>query len=226
MWALQENMHMKITEAAKKRYSTKKFEANQSLSPEQLADIQTLLRLSPSSVNAQPWHFLMATTEQGMARVASAAQGPYLANQSKILQASLSVVLCVKTDLSDAYLEDLLNQEEADGRIDSDDMKDKVRKVRQFYVDLHRVTWGDTQAWMEKQVYLNFGALLLGVGAMGLDAVPIEGVDLTVLDAEFDLGAQGYKALAVVAIGHRASDDFNANLPKSRWPEARIFTQI
>ncbi len=42
-----------------------------------------------------------------------------------------------------------------------------------------------------KQVYLNVGNFLLGVAAMGLDAVPIEGVDFAILDEEFDLKAQG-----------------------------------
>ncbi len=49
----------------------------------------------------------------------------------------------------------------------------------------------DDDQWMAKQVYLNVGNFLLGVAAMGLDAVPIEGVDFAILDEEFDLKAQG-----------------------------------
>ncbi len=217
---------MNIIEIAQTRYSTKKFDANRPISDELMAQVKDLLRLSPSSVNSQPWHFVIAGTEAGKARIAKAAQGSYIANESKILEASHALVFCVKTDLSDDYLQDLVDQEEQDGRIDSDEMKGKVKKVRAFYADLHRKDCGDTQCWMEKQVYLNMGAFLLGVQALDLDAVPIEGIDTQVLDQEFDLISQGYKALAVVAIGYKDPNDFNAKLPKSRWPEARIISEI
>ncbi|WP_044409101.1 oxygen-insensitive NAD(P)H-dependent nitroreductase NfsB [Thiomicrospira microaerophila] len=217
---------MNIINIAQTRYSTKKFDPARSLSADQLADIKALLRLSPSSVNSQPWHFVISTNPTGKARIAKAAGGQYVANESKINDASCVVVFCVKTDLTDDYLEALLDQEQQDGRIDSEEMKGKVRKVRGFYADLHRVQWLDTQCWMEKQVYLNMGAFLLGVGALGLDAVPIEGVDTKVLDTEFDLTAKGFKALAVVAIGYQADNDFNAKLPKSRWPESSLFCEV
>lgn len=217
---------MDILEVLSRRYSTKKFDASRSLTSEQLTAVKALLRLSPSSVNSQPWHFIISDTVQGKARIAKASGGRYVANESKILDAAFSVVFCVKTHFTDDYLEALLEQEQQDGRIDSEEMKAKVRKVRAFYADLHRVEWHDTQCWMEKQVYLNMGAFLLGVGAMELDAVPIEGVDTTILDAEFGLTEQGYKALAVVAVGFQTEDDFNAKLPKSRWPDSMLFTEV
>ncbi|MGE4502002.1 MAG: oxygen-insensitive NAD(P)H nitroreductase [Thiomicrospira sp.] len=218
---------MNIIDVAQTRYSTKKFDANRPIPNDVLAQVKTLLRLSASSVNSQPWHFILAGTETGKRRIADAAKvGPYASNESKIMNASHSVVFCVKTDMSDDYLEALLNQEEQDGRIESEEMKGKVRATRAFYADLHRKTWLDTQCWMEKQVYLNMGSFLLGVGALGLDAVPIEGVDTDMLNTEFDLTAQGYKALAVVAIGYKDPNDFNAKLPKSRWPESRIISEI
>lgn len=217
---------MNIVEIAQTRYSTKKFDKARRISDSDLAQIKALLRLSPSSVNAQPWHFIISGTDEGKARIAKAAQGPYAANESKILHSSHTIVYCVKTDFSDDYIHAITNQEESDGRIDSQEMKDKVNAVRTFYADLHRKTWHDTQCWMEKQVYLNMGTLLLGAGALGLDAVPIEGVDTEVLDEEFNLPNQGYKALAVVSLGYKQAEDFNASLPKSRWPEAQIITEV
>lgn len=218
---------MNIIDIAQSRYSTKKFDANRRISDEVMAQVKALLRLSASSINSQPWHFIVAGTQDGKRRIADAAKvGPYASNESKIMNASHSIVFCVKTDFSDDYIHALTNQEESDGRIDSADMKDKVNAVRTFYADLHRKDWGDTQCWMEKQVYLNMGSFLLGVGALGLDAVPIEGVDTQILDQEFDLANQGYKALAVVAVGYKDPNDFNAKLPKSRWPESRIISEI
>ena len=41
---------------------------------------------------------------------------------------------------------------------------------------MHRKDLNDDAEWMAKQVYLNVGNFLLGVAALGLDAVPIEGL--------------------------------------------------
>ncbi|PLO61769.1 NAD(P)H nitroreductase, partial [Klebsiella pneumoniae] len=95
-----------------------------------------------------------------------------------------------------------------------------------FFADMHRKELKDDDQWMAKQVYLNVGNFLLGVAAMGLDAVPIEGVDCAILDEEFDLKAQGYTSLVVVPVGHHSVEDFNATLPKSRLPQSTTITEI
>ncbi|WP_178861571.1 oxygen-insensitive NAD(P)H nitroreductase [Thiomicrorhabdus cannonii] len=215
---------MNLTEIAKSRYATKKFDASKRIPDETFEQIKALLRLSPSSVNSQPWHFIIADTAAGKQRLAKGAQGNYSANEAKILNASHVILFCVKTEMSDVYLQHLLDNEDKDGRFPASENKLMAGKVRAFYADLHRKQWNDTPSWMEKQVYLNMGTLLLGAGALGIDAVPIEGIDKQVLNTEFGLTAQGYAAVAIVALGYRAEDDFNAALPKSRLPQEEIFT--
>lgn len=111
---------MNIIDIAQTRYSTKQFDANRRISDEIMAQVKALLRLSASSINSQPWHFIVAGSEVGKRRIADAAKvGPYASNESKIMNASHSIVFCVKTDFSDDYIHALTNQEESDGRIDS-----------------------------------------------------------------------------------------------------------
>lgn len=215
---------MNLTDIAKSRYATKKFDVGKRIPDETFEQIKALLRLSPSSVNSQPWHFIIADTPAGKQRLAKGAQGQYSANEAKILNASHVILFCSKTDLSDAYLQHLLDNEEQDGRFPTPENKVMAGKVRAFYADLHRKELKDTVYWMEKQVYLNMGTILLGAAALGIDAVPIEGIDKPVLNAELGLAAQGYTAVAMVAMGYRAEDDFNAALPKSRLPQEEIFT--
>lgn len=52
-------------------------------------------------------------------------------------------------------------------------------------------------------------------------------LQLKALNEEFNLPEKGYTALAVVAFGYRAKDDFNIprNTPKSRLSEETIFTK-
>ncbi|TGC51635.1 nitroreductase family protein, partial [Salmonella enterica] len=66
---------MDIVSVALQRYSTKAFDPSKKLTAEEADKIKTLLQYSPSSTNSQPWHFIVASTEAGQARVANSAAG-------------------------------------------------------------------------------------------------------------------------------------------------------
>ncbi|EAO3832633.1 oxygen-insensitive NAD(P)H nitroreductase [Salmonella enterica subsp. enterica serovar Aberdeen] len=217
---------MDIVSVALKRYSTKAFDPSKKLTAEEADKVKTLLQYSPSSTNSQPWHFIVASTEEGKARVAKSAAGNYTFNECKMLDASHVVVFCAKTAMDDAWLERVVDQEDADGRFATPEAKAANDKGRRFFADMHRVSLKDDHQWMAKQVYLNVGNFLLGVAAMGLDAVPIEGFDAEVLDAEFGLKEKGYTSLVVVPVGHHSVEDFNAGLPKSRLPLETTLTEV
>ncbi|TGD16251.1 oxygen-insensitive NAD(P)H nitroreductase [Salmonella enterica subsp. enterica serovar Poona] len=217
---------MDIVSVALKRYSTKAFDPSKKLTAEEADKIKTLLQYSPSSTNSQPWHFIVASTEEGKARVAKSAAGSYTFDERKMLDASHVVVFCAKTAMDDAWLQRVVDQEDADGRFATPEAKAANDKGRRFFADMHRVSLKDDHQWMAKQVYLNVGIFLLGVAAMGLDAVPIEGFDAEVLDAEFGLKEKGYTSLVVVPVGHHSVEDFNAGLPKSRLPLETTLTEV
>jgi len=213
-----------LSDVVLSRYATKKFDADKRIADADFEQIKALLRFSPSSINSQPWHFIIADNGAGKQRLAKGAEGAYSANHPKILDASHVVLFCAKTEVTDDYLQKVTDQEEVDGRFAKPEAKELAMKVRTFYTDLHRKDWNDVACWTQKQVYLNIGTVLLGAGILGIDAVPIEGVDLDVLNQEFDLSNQGLTAVAVVALGYRADEDANASLPKSRFPEKETFT--
>lgn len=217
---------MNLKDIAEKRYSTKVFDPKRKISTTDFEQIRALLRLSPSSVNSQPWHFIVAHTPEGKTRIRSGTRGEAFSfNDAKLRDASHAILFCVKTGIDDAYLRHLLAREEEDGRFSGPVFKkEDMVKGRARFTDIHRYELKDAQHWLEKQVYLNLGMVLLGAAALGVDAVPIEGIDRPALDAEFGLREKGYSALVMVALGYRAADDFNAALPKSRLPEDEILT--
>ena len=79
---------MDIVSVALKRYSTKAFDPTKKLTAEQAEKLKTLLQFSPSSTNSQPWHFIVASTDEGKARVAKSAAGGFAFNERKMLDAS------------------------------------------------------------------------------------------------------------------------------------------
>ncbi len=217
---------MDITPYVQRRYTTKKFDPDFTLDPAQVEQLVTLLHQAPSSVNSQPWHFLIVESTAAKGRLAKAAEGPYQANNAKFKEAALSVVLCLRTGAADAHIERVVAQEQVDGRLANAEVQAATLKGRFFYLDLHRYNHKDLPHWQAHQLYIALGFLLLGASAMGLDACPIEGFDPEVLDREFDLRAQGYTSVVCAAIGRRAADDFNAKLPKSRLPLAEVVTRL
>ena len=147
-------------------------------------------------------------------------------NTKKILEASHVVVFCTRTNADKEYMQHLLDQEDKDGRYPNDEIKQMMNGGRKMFADIHRYDLKDFQHWMEKQVYLNMGSFLLGVAALKIDALPMEGIDIKALDEEFGLREKGFTTIGVVALGYRTETDFNSSTPKSRLPEEEIITQI
>ena len=88
--------------------------------PEQAEQIKTL----PYDPAPTPgWHFIVASTEEGKARVAKSAAGNYVFNERKMLDASHVVVFCAKTAMDDAWLKLVVDQEDADGRFATPEAK-------------------------------------------------------------------------------------------------------
>ncbi|MGP4120654.1 oxygen-insensitive NAD(P)H nitroreductase [Psychrobacter aquimaris] len=214
-----------ITEAMNWRYSTKEFDANKKISEADFQSLKDILRLSPSSTNIQPWHFVIADDEAGKARIAKGTEGMFEFNTAKVKDASHVIIFCSRIYADDEFLHEVLDKEEADGRFAEPKLKEQMHQVRKMFLDIRRYEQKDEPHWLVEQVYLNMGALLLGAATLGIDAVPMEGADLKALDEEFDLRSKGYTAVAVIALGYRSEDDFNANLPKSRLSEASIITK-
>ena len=223
------NVDRDITYFAKHRHTVKAFDPNRRIAPEYIEKIRDLLRFSPSSTNAQPWKFILASTDEGKDRIAKATDGLYPFNSPSIRNASHVVVFASRLAIEEDFLLKVLDQEEQDGRFDSDPetFRAQMHGGRSMFVNLHKQDMKDVQHWMDKQVYLNIGQFLLGVSTLDIDATPMEGIDTKVLDEEFGLREQGYNSLVVVALGYSDEEaDYNAKLPKSRLPLSEILIEV
>ena len=215
---------MNLTEALNNRYTVKAFDATKKVSNDDFEQIKSLLRLSPSSINLQPWHFIVADTAAGKERIAKGTERTFPYNTPKVLDASHVIVIAARTDVDENYINSILEKEDEDGRYAKQEYKDQAYAGRMMFANLHRYDLKDVQHWIEKQVYLNMGSLLIGAAVLGIDACPMEGVDVKALDEEFSLREKGFTAIAVVSLGYRKDSDFNSKLPKSRFSEETIIT--
>ncbi|CAI3951223.1 Nitroreductase (NfnB) (PDB:1F5V) [Commensalibacter communis] len=212
---------MNLQQIIHQRYSTKKYNPNKKIPEEQIEQLVELLQYTPTSINSQPYHFILTGTPEGKKRIASSmTSGLFTFNYDKIINSSHSIVICSKTNIDRNYLTKTIEKAYHDGRLDSHEKIEQQVNQYMNFIDLHE----DAQGWMNKQCYIALGNLLLGASALGIDATPIEGFDCKILDKEFNLTEQGYMSLVVIALGYRADDDIFATLPKSRLTKEDLFT--
>ncbi len=201
---------------AKTRYATKAYDTEKKIPKEQFEKLLEILRFSPSSVNIQPWHFLVAESDEAKQRIASGLTGKYIYNAAKVLNSSHTIIFCTRTDITPEYLEQLLQQDDASGRFKDETAKQGQQDTRSGYVEFYRNELKNLSAWMENQTYLALGQLLFAM----------EGFDRDTINKEFGLTEKGLKASVIVALGYRSDSDFNAKLPKSRLADDVVFTRL
>ena len=216
---------MNLTAALERRYSTKVFIKDKKIPLNQWSQIEDALRLCASSTNAQPWHFIVTDNESGKSRMVKGTE-KFPFNTEKIEGSSHTVLFCSRIDIKDEFLLHVLDKEDKDGRYAAPELKEKMHGARVFFADIHRKELNDVQHWNEKQVYLNVGNALLGAAVLGIDALPMEGIDIPALNEEFGLPEKGLTAVVAVAFGYRSEEDFNGKLPKSRLESSEIITRV
>jgi nitroreductase/dihydropteridine reductase len=189
---------MNILELIQKRYTAKKYNADKAIPQEKIENLKEILRLTPSSINIQPWKFTFVQNPEIKAKLASVS----MHNEEKIKQAKLLVVFSVADDL-DAF-QKVVDNEFPQAR------RDWYNQIKASKPE------ADLKIWLSKQVYIALGVGLTASAALGLDSTPMEGIETDKYSAILNMTA--YKPLFAMAVGYGSEDDFNRIevTPKSR----------
>jgi nitroreductase / dihydropteridine reductase len=203
---------------------TKVFDPSRTIPDAEFNLLAKFLYSIPQSCNVQSSHFIIASNQQARARIAGALGEGFGINTPKVLNASHVIVFATRQNLSDEYLDELYAQEVSDNKFPNEALANQWKAVVRGWVNLHRYDAKDLNHWMEKQTYLGLGMMLMAAEEMGINAIPLEGFDSRVLDAELGLREHGFTASVLLALGYRAESDFYSKTPKSRLPMERHFT--
>lgn len=199
---------MNILELIEKRYSTKKYNADKAIPKDKIEDLKEILRLSPSSINIQPWKFTFVQNPEIKARLASVS----MHNTEKVNQAPLLVVFSAADDL--VAFQKIVDSELQHAR------RDWYNQIRASKPE------AELKIWLSQQVYIALGVGLTACAALGLDSTPMEGIES---DKYRDiLNMTAYKPLFTMAVGYASEDDFNRieAIPKSRRPQESVVETI
>ncbi|MGH1520091.1 nitroreductase family protein [Chryseobacterium sp. JK1] len=191
---------MNFLDKMKNRYTVKKYNPKGKISEENIATLQEILNLSPSSINSQPWNFIFANDNSKVKNQLAEAS---FWNKEKILESSHLIVFQV-----------LKNSEDFEKQIDGVLPEGSVNYYKNFVKPKGEE---GIKSWMKHQVYLSLGVLLSACADMGIDSTPMEGIEPEKYDAI--LNNEKYETLFAVAIGEK--DETDANQPKFN-PKTRL----
>lgn len=199
---------MSFINAMQERYTTKKYNASKKIDSKHIDELKEILRLSPSSINSQPWKFTFVSDEATKEKLSKVSW----INTEKVTDSDTVVVFSRINDL--AAFEKQIEEELPQGAVD-------------YYKEyLKPLPEQEIKAWFDKQVYLSLGVLLSACAVMNIDATPMEGIEPENYDKIID--NKGYATLVAVAIGYRDEDDFNqpSKKPKSRIALEKVVESI
>lgn len=189
---------MTFLDLAERRYATKAYTPNQKISDEKITQLKNILRLSPSSINSQPWKFTFVSDEKVKSDFAAVSY----TNLAKINQASHLVIFSAVDDI-----------EAFEGQI-----KERLPEGAIKYYNNFVRSKGPSgiKSWIQHQVYLSLGFFLSACASLEIDSTPMEGIH----HQEYDriLKLDGYTTAFAVAIGYRSTEDQNqpSVKPKTR----------
>lgn len=193
---------MSFLEKMQSRYTVKKYNPNGTLDTAVVEQLKEILRLSPSSINSQPWKFTFVTNTEARSQLAEAS----LFNKEKVLNSHCVIVFQVLRKVEDFEKQAAENLPEGQRNYFMNFLKPKGEVA--------------IQSWMSNQVYISLGVLMSACGQMGIGCTPMEGIDARGYDTY--LNNETYRTLFAVCIGEGADDD--ANRPEVK-PKSRLNTE-
>ncbi|MBU8788117.1 MULTISPECIES: nitroreductase family protein [Bacillus] len=194
---LKTNDFMKIM---KGRRSIRNYDPTVKISKEEMTDILEEATTAPSSVNAQPWRFLIIDSPEGKEKLAPLAKF----NQTQVNTSS--AVIAVFADMNNAdYLEDIYSKAVELGYMPQE-VKDRQMKAlmahfEQLPAQVNRETILIDAGLVSMQ-------LMLTARAHGYDTNPIGGYEKEKIAETFGLDKERYVPVMLLSIGKAADEGY------------------
>lgn len=200
------------------RYATKLFDSEKKLKNLDLETVKESLRLSASSFGLQPWKFFIITNPEIRKKIRSVSW-----DQSQITDASHLIVLTIKKDINEAYVDRYIKEIARVRGIGLDTLSGYASMVKGF---LKGKNSEQVKEWSTKQLYIALGTALTVLAEEKIDACPMEGFDPGSVDSILGLQKQGLESRILLPIGYRSKKDVSAKYKKVRFASEELFTIV
>jgi len=210
-----------VLEDLQKRYTCKKYDPTKKVPQEKLEILLESIRLSASSINSQPWKFIVLESDEAKERMYKTFANKYQFNQAHVVEASHVILFAHNPQYTRKDYTKVVDKYIADGRITEEEREKAFGSF--LFAQLNTDENGNTQIWTKNQLYLALGNALHTLARLEIDSTSLEGIDAPMVEKEFAKELDGYKCEVALAIGYHHEEDFNAKLPKSRLAHKELF---
>ncbi len=214
-----------IIEDLRWRHTTKKFDKTKRVSQNDLDVLFEAVRLSASSINSQPWKFVVIESDGAKERLSKTFANKFQFNQPHVFDSSQILLFAYNPRYTRDDYAEVVDKGIEDGRIKPGDREKAFGSF--LFVELNTDENGDTSCWTKAQLYIALGNALHTLARLKIDATPMEGIDTGLVNEAFQKELDGYQCDVALAIGyHHPEEDYNAKLPKSRRSLDSIFVRL
>lgn len=206
------------------RKTAKRYDPTKRVSEEHLEVLYEALRLSPSSINSQPWKFIVIESDEAKRRMETTFERQFTYNKRHVMESSHVILLAHNPSYTRDDFAKVVDKDVANARTKAEAQDAALAKFA--FAELYTDELGNTASWTKAQTYLALGNALHALARLRIDATPMEGVDSELIGEEFSKELGGYSCEVALAIGYHHPDDRNANLPKSRLSRQDVLQVI
>ncbi len=207
------------------RHATKKYDASKKIPQEDLDVLFEAMRLSASSINSQPWKFVVIESNEAKERMSKTFAQKHQYNQPHIFDSSQIILFAYNPHYTRDDYAKVVDKGIDDQRTNSEDRENAFGVF--IFAELNTDETGNTSGWTKAQTYIAFGNTLHTLARLKIDSTPMEGIDTDLVNNEFKKELDGYQCDVALAIGyHHTEDDYNAKLPKSRHSLNKVLLRI
>ncbi|WP_440118543.1 nitroreductase family protein [Paenibacillus sp. QZ-Y1] len=201
-----------FNEIAYGRRSVKLYDPEVKISREEMTEILAEASRAPSSVNMQPWRFLVVDTAEGKEKLAPLAKF----NQNQVLTSA--AVIGVFIDMNNAeYLEEIFSKSVEHGFMPQEVKDQQVQFVKPYYENIPTSALRDVNLI---DAGLASMQLMLAARAHGYDTNPIGGYEKDQIAETFGMDKERYQPVMLISIGKSAKEGH----PSYRLPVDTITT--
>ncbi len=207
------------------RYTCKKYDPSKKVPQKDIEVLYEAMRLSASSINSQPWKFIVIESDEAKQRMYNTFANKYQFNQQHILESSQVILFAHNPHYNREDYACVVDKGIEDGRTKSEEREQAFGSF--VFAEMNTDEQGDTSAWTKAQLYLALGNTLHTLARLKIDSTCLEGIDSALVEEAFKEELEGYKCPVALAIGyHHETEDFNARLPKTRLSLENIFVHV
>ncbi|MEC9025444.1 MAG: nitroreductase family protein [Pseudomonadota bacterium] len=214
-----------IIEDLNKRYTVKQYDASKRISADDLATILEALRLSASSINSQPWKFVVVESDEAKQRLHESFANKHQFNQHHSKEASHTILFAYDPKFTKEKFVKRVDAEVSSGHL-PEDMRENFMGAYAF-AEANTDENGNNAAWTKAQVYLALGNVLHTLARLGIASTPMEGVDAELLGEQFKDELDGHVCEVALAMGYPDTEqDWNHGLPKARLAKEDVIAVV